>query len=213
MRLGFLVPTFLVGADAFCSQPLAMQAEGRLGAPQHLPESRRAWAQRLTGGVAVAVLARPGAAARAEEAQASPDSQLSLYKAEDGTYSFMFPKDFVSYRKPLKTHLQEVNYKSQTSKGLEIGVAVDPVRIESLEKFGTPNEVGQKVIAVERSKDGTIEAQLNGSSQEKQGDIMLYTIDYSVENVHYVSHFLAKVAIVRGKLYSCTTKVRVSRVS
>lgn len=53
---------------------------------------------------------------------------------------------------------------------------VDPVRIESLEKFGTPEEVGARVLKVEQGKDGTLETKLFGATSEKQGDLSLYTL-------------------------------------
>lgn len=53
---------------------------------------------------------------------------------------------------------------------------VDPVTIESLDKFGTPDEVGARVIRVEQGKDGTLDTKLFGATAEKQGDLSLYTL-------------------------------------
>lgn len=53
---------------------------------------------------------------------------------------------------------------------------VDPVKIESLEKFGTPNEVGARVMRVEQGKDGTLDTKLLAATAEKQGDLALYTL-------------------------------------
>jgi hypothetical protein len=56
-----------------------------------------------------------------------------------------------------------VNFKSETTRGYEIGLAVDPVRINSLDEFAPAEEVGNRVIKVELSKDGCLEAKLLGS--------------------------------------------------
>lgn len=57
-----------------------------------------------------------------------------------------------------------------------IYIKVDPVRIESLDKFGTPEEVGARVLKVEQGKDGTLDTKLFDSRAEKQGDLSLYTL-------------------------------------
>lgn len=53
---------------------------------------------------------------------------------------------------------------------------IDPVRIESLETFGTPEEVGARVLKVEQGKDGTLDTKLFDTRAEKQGDLSLYTL-------------------------------------
>lgn len=72
------------------------------------------------------------------------------------------------------------------------------MKIESLEKFGTPEEVGARVIRVEQAKDGTLDTKLLGAMAEKQGDLSLYTL---------VS------AIVPNVLEVFETSLRVARLS
>ena len=36
--------------------------------------------------------------------------------------------------------------------GTEVGITVSPIRIKSLEQFGTPQFVGDKLLGAERSK-------------------------------------------------------------
>lgn len=50
------------------------------------------------------------------------------------------------------------------------------MRIESLETFGTPEEVGARVLKVEQGKDGTLDTKLFDTRAEKQGDLSLYTL-------------------------------------
>ncbi|CAN0152634.1 unnamed protein product, partial [Discosporangium mesarthrocarpum] len=98
------------------------------------------------------------------------------YRSPDGSFQLSYPTGFVGFSKPLKTHKEEVNFKSEDTKGYEVGVVVDPVKLESLEKFGTPEEVGARVLKVEQGKDGTLETKLYGAFSEKQGDLTLYTL-------------------------------------
>ena len=37
---------------------------------------------------------------------------------------------------------------------MKAGVTIDPVKIDSLEQFGTPDEVAKRVLAVEEGRDG-----------------------------------------------------------
>ena len=113
----------------------------------------------LAGALGPALLsARPTAAAAAD---ARAEDTLV---ADDGSFSLRFPADaFERYGKPVKTHQLEANIKSRARKGFVIGVAVDPVKLESLEAFGDPDFVGQRVIGVERKKDGTLDARLDST--------------------------------------------------
>jgi hypothetical protein len=57
----------------------------------------------------------------------------SYTKSTDAfSYTFTPPADCEIGNKPLKTHLEEVNFSSSTTKGYQFGVTVDPVRINSL---------------------------------------------------------------------------------
>ena len=65
------------------------------------------------------------------------------------------------------------------------------MRIESLETFGTPEEVGARVLKVEQGKDGTLETKLFDARAEKQGDLSLYTlVRAKVFRVYILNHVL-----------------------
>mmetsp|Transcript_17072 Transcript_17072/g.25248 ORF Transcript_17072/g.25248 Transcript_17072/m.25248 type:complete len:231 (+) Transcript_17072:70-762(+) len=135
---------------------------------------------------------------------------LQTYAPPDGSFSFQYPSDFKFYKKLIKTHQFEVNAKSSSVKGFEIGVAVDPVRIDSLDQFGSVEEVGKKVVDVELSKDGCIDAKLKSFSSNRSNGLLSYTISYLVENTHYTSGFESKIFIANKKLYVCTGKCKQS---
>jgi hypothetical protein len=56
---------------------------------------------------------------------------------KDFAYAFEPPSGFDVTNKPLKTHLEEVNFMSSEIKGYQFGVTVDPVRINSLKEVST----------------------------------------------------------------------------
>eukprot|EP00903_Cladosiphon_okamuranus_P015227 g14073.t1 len=140
--------------------------------------------------------------------QQQEDGALEEYASPDGGFALRYPASFKGFSKPLKTHKVEVNFKSEEVKGYEVGVAIDPVRIESLETFGTPEEVGARVLKVEQGKDGTLDTKLFETKAEKQGDLTLYTLDYFVESTRGFKHFIAKVTIKDNLLYTCTAQAK-----
>ncbi|CAM9566898.1 unnamed protein product, partial [Ectocarpus sp. 12 AP-2014] len=114
------------------------------------------------GGGFGGIVGAPAAARAEQEQQQQQDKEGALeeYASPDGSFALRYPVGFKGFSKPLKTHKVEVNFKSEEVKGYEVGVAIDPVRIESLETFGTPEEVGARVLKVEQAKDGTLDTKL-----------------------------------------------------
>ena len=94
----------------------------------------------LAAGRAARRRARAGAPQRARAAAAAADARAEdTLVADDGSFSLRFPADaFERYGKPVKTHQLEANIKSRARKGFVIGVAVDPVKLESLERVRRP---------------------------------------------------------------------------
>ena len=138
---------------------LAVCGAGALRPPRNLGTSLSRRDALVAGSLGPAVLGARAAAAAAADAPVE-----DTLVADDGSFSLRFPADaFERYGKPVKTHQLEANIKSRRRKGFVIGVAVDPVKLESLEAFGNPDFVGQRVIGVERKKDGTLDARLDST--------------------------------------------------
>lgn len=76
-------------------------------------------------------LAAPVSTANAQDS--SPSSPYQVLTPEWG-FTFTPPPDFEIGNKPLKTHLEEVNFNSMLSRGYQFGITVDPVRINSLDE-------------------------------------------------------------------------------
>lgn len=126
----------------------------------------------------------------------------------EAAYTFQHPPGFVPYSKPLKTHLSELNLKCDGVRGYVVGVAVDPVKLASLESFGDPAFVADKIIGVERKKDGVLSADLLGSSADKDtAGKTYYEVEYASENVHSgLNHYISRIAIQDEKLYVFTAQ-------
>lgn len=60
--------------------------------------------------------------------------QLSSTKPSTVSYQVELPTSMKESSKPVKTHLDEVNFSSETIKGYQYGVTVDPVRISSIQE-------------------------------------------------------------------------------
>ena len=107
--------------------------------PLSSPSSRRsilstaAWSLVL-GGAALAE--NPTLADAAEETETSfvyTRKQTVLNKKELG-YQISIPSTMNEGSKPVKTHLDEVNFVSESVKRYQYGITVDPVRISSLKE-------------------------------------------------------------------------------
>lgn len=140
----------------------------------------------------------PGAARAAEE--------FTTFTDPDAACTFAYPEDFVVTSKPLKTHLVERNVKSETIRGFSAGLAVDPIKLASLEAFGTPEYVGDRVVDVERRKDGVLEVKLLGTGATREDGVSYYTIEYTSESTRGNNHIISTVAVRNNKLYVFTTQ-------
>jgi hypothetical protein len=129
--------------------------------------------------------------------------------AKNLNYEFLYPSGWVEAPKLLKTHLEEYNVKSQEKRGFYAGVAVDPVKLSSLESFGTPQFVGDRVVSVERKKDGVASAELVSAEEKTEDGIVYYDIVYVNESSHGNNHYASRIAIRDGKLVVFTVQCRV----
>ena len=66
---------------------------------------------------------------------AAPETE-SLYKRQTDkfAYSIQLPSEFKESQKPVKTHLDEINFSSESIKGYQFGITIDPVRINGLKE-------------------------------------------------------------------------------
>ncbi|CAG9460546.1 unnamed protein product [Pedinophyceae sp. YPF-701] len=83
-----------------------------------------------------------------------------------------------------------------------VGVTVSPVRINTLKSFGTTDEVGERLIAAERAKDGTLGAELLSSgSRQGTGGVPVYDYTYAVDSTRGLKRISTTVTIADRKLF------------
>ena len=173
------------------------------------------------GGAVLTEAAAPTEAATTTEAAAAaavdapppasaPAVRLPETAVDAGkTFTFQYPSNFVFFAKPVKTHLVEYNVKSEGRKGYTMGAVVDPVKLESLESFGTPDFVGNRIVTVEKGRDGVTGAELKQASKVVVGGVTYYDIDYVNESKRGNNHYAARVGIQEGKLYVLTVQTKI----
>jgi hypothetical protein len=116
---------FETANDRCCDTTNDQHCRPRLG--------RRAWVQQwLVAVPSAAAVVLAGAPIRAV-AQEKENGRFTR-EAKDFAYSVTPPPGFQQTQKPVKTHLDEINFISDTVKGYQFGITVDPVRINSLKE-------------------------------------------------------------------------------
>ena len=88
----------------------------------------------LTAGAAATNFATTAPAFAVESASADDSSSVFNRVGKGYEYTFLPPSGFKSSNKPLKTHLDEINFSLEGVRGYQYGITVDPVRIDSLKQ-------------------------------------------------------------------------------
>lgn len=126
-------------------------------------------------------------------------------------YEFLYPSvGWTVKKKPIKTHLSEIVVANTKGRASSIaGVTVDAVKIGKIDEFGTPNDVGLKVVAVEKKKDSVMSAALISTETVTYAGLTYYVIEYTVESGRGLKKYLAKATITGGNLYVITAQAKV----
>ena len=122
-------------------------------------------------------------------------------------YTFVPPPGFAPGKKPVQTHLDEVNFNLEGVAKYTYGVTVDPVRINSLKEFGKPEEVAARVVTAEVNRDGIFEVTLAKDPVE-DGETGAYVIDYVSDGKRGKKHFVTRIFVKDQKLYVMTAQVK-----
>lgn len=119
------------------------------------------------------------------------------------SYTVTPPPSFTASNKPLKTHLDEINFSGDV-RGYSLGVTVDPVRIKSIREFGTPEEVAARVVTAEVNRDGVFEVTLAKDPVEDASGC--YDIEYISDGKRGTKRFVTRIYIKDGFLYVLTAQ-------
>ena len=93
---------------------------------------------------------------------------------------------------------------------------MDPVRINNIRDFTTPDGLAEKVLNVERSKDGVFEVEKVASSEtnlpigEEKKLIPAYDIEYKVDSSRGKNHYDIRTTVHDKKLYILTCQCKES---
>ena len=139
-------------------------------------------------------------------AELAAEEMMVSYDSPSKVFSFDYPDSWALAPKPLQTHQEEVNVKSTSVKGFSAGVAVDPVRIQSVAEAGSPAEVGGRIVALEGKKEGVGKVELLDSA----ADGAYYAFDYAVESTRGKNRYLARATVVDRKLVVFTVQVPIA---
>ncbi|CAJ1394298.1 unnamed protein product [Effrenium voratum] len=147
-----------------------------------------------------AVLSLLPAAAWAEE---------GLTKIGNDQFSIELPAGFSWNEKFIlaKTHLYERSVTASDPYGKwKVGLTIDEVFANSLSEVGSANVVADRIAAIERQKDGNFETDVLNAKEAPAGDIPTYLIEYRCDTSRGFNHFLVRVALQKGRLYTVTSQ-------
>jgi PsbP len=139
-------------------------------------------------------------------------SEVYTRETNQFTYTFSPPIGFPGpSQKPLKTHLDEVNFASTDISEYQFGITVDPVRIASLKEFGTPEEVAAKVVLAEVNRDGVLSVTLMEDPVaivEADTGALFYLLNYVSSGKRGDKRFIARFVIANQKLFALTAQCK-----
>ena len=148
--------------------------------------------------------------AAAAAALATPQPRAALALAPPGAaeladaalgFRLAYPADWSAAPKPVKTHQYEALLEAPAPRGVKLGLTVDPVKIDSLEQFGTLATVTDRVLTVEEGRDGVTDVKLRGAAEERPAGTLYYAIVYEVTSSRGKKVYLCRYAIARGRLF------------
>mmetsp|Transcript_93346 Transcript_93346/g.237600 ORF Transcript_93346/g.237600 Transcript_93346/m.237600 type:complete len:283 (+) Transcript_93346:68-916(+) len=127
----------------------------------------------------------------------------------DQRFHVDLPQDFTFREKGIMFRINEFEQRSNANDPYGkwvVGVTVDAVLANSLADVGTAAEIGEKILKIERKKDGLINAEVLAATRATVDGVFIDVIEYRVETTRGFNHFLNRVALVNGKLYTLTSQ-------
>ncbi|XP_010470064.1 PREDICTED: psbP domain-containing protein 2, chloroplastic-like [Camelina sativa] len=112
--------------------------------------------------------------------KATSTADLQRYTDSNNGFTLLIPSSYTKVEKAGANAL----FEEQNNGSNNIGVVVSPVRIKSLEDFGDPQFVADKLINAEKRKESTKEAEVvsvgerSGQGQQQQ----VYEFEYKIDS-------------------------------
>ncbi|KAK8492944.1 hypothetical protein V6N13_038818 [Hibiscus sabdariffa] len=136
---------------------------------------------------------------RNAKASSENDLKLERYTDSEQGFTLLRPSSWIKVEKAGATVLfEEANVGSNN-----VGVVVNPVRLNSLGEFGTPQFVADKLIQAEKRKESTKDAEVIGVA-ERPGlrGLQVYEFEYKVDSTRGgMKRILSAAFVASKKLY------------
>ncbi|KAH7439047.1 hypothetical protein KP509_04G042500 [Ceratopteris richardii] len=123
---------------------------------------------------------------------------LESYVDEKEGFSLLKPTSWSKIEKAGASVL----FEDPESKGNNVGVVVNPVRISSLRDFGNVEIVANKLLQAEKKKGTTNDVQLIKTSERQANrGVPLYQLEYKLDSARGIKRILSAVTVASKKLY------------
>ncbi|KAJ0260116.1 PsbP domain-containing protein 2 [Hirschfeldia incana] len=131
------------------------------------------------------------------------DKAKSISESGDLLQRYTDPKDGFTLLVPsswIKVEKAGANvlFEEPDKRSNNIGVVVSPVRIKSLQDFGSPQFVAEKLINAEKRKESTKEAEVV-SVGERSGQGQVYEFEYKIDSTRGGIKRVFSAAVVSSK--------------
>ncbi|EOA27812.1 hypothetical protein CARUB_v10023966mg [Capsella rubella] len=111
--------------------------------------------------------------------KAKSTTDLVRFTDSNNGFTLLIPSSYTKVDKAGANAL----FEEQNNGSNNIGVVVSPVRIKSLEDFGTPQFVADKLINAEKRKESTKEAEVVSVGERSgQGQQQVYEFEYKIDS-------------------------------
>ncbi|XP_021301150.1 psbP domain-containing protein 2, chloroplastic [Herrania umbratica] len=130
------------------------------------------------------------------KALSDKELELQRYTDVDEGFTLLRPSSWIKIEKAGATVLFEEANKGSNN----VGVVVNPVRLNSLGEFGTPQFVADKLIQAEKRKESTKDAEVIGVAERPgQGGLQVYEFEYKVDSTRGGMKRIFSAAFVASK--------------
>jgi len=132
------------------------------------------------------------------------------YKDDKQKFSLCVPAGYERKDKMGATLLFEDPERRST----QVGVTVNPVRIDALAKFGSMQDVGDKLLGAEKAKESTLECNLLSQTTREAGNgVTFYEYDYELDSTRGRKRIQTSVTIHNSRLYILNISVKCDKES
>ncbi|PUZ47202.1 hypothetical protein GQ55_7G145000 [Panicum hallii var. hallii] len=148
----------------------------------------------------VASASEAAAAAEAQGESGVPEGlELERYTDQEQGFTLLKPASWPKVEKAGATALFQQEGKGSNN----IGVVVNPVRLNSLTEFGTPQFVADRLLQAEKKKESTKSAEvISAGERSGHGGLTVYEIEYALDSTRGGMKRIFSAAFVASrKLY------------